>query len=254
MDLMNRPPVLRDKVTDWTEMYNSSTLARNFRGAVYLTIKLSPKAPLPLEPPNFFSRLVVMLTFFVRYYMREWGMYRFRIVFLLVGACYICMAQFLASLPFNLVGSVVFQSIYHFMTDVYPVREILAYGIVMTWLHLLMMEACVLCLVATFRNTKLAVTAATILLILFLLFSGFVLAVPVIPPGLRWISTIVPIRVSYLILRIMIMILVHTNQIDPCLSLLCYHSIPCWAIQSSFSTTRCSKPPPIQAMWFLAPL
>lgn len=257
MDLMNRPPVYRGRKTDWTDIYEMSSFARNFRGAVYLTIKLSTKAPLPLEPPSFLTRLLVMFKFFTRYYVREWGMYWFRFLFLIGGACYMgslfyhltpttdhfimylgaifftvwivlfavvastkffaadfflaveqiknavttpalyCLSQFVISLPFNLVGSVIFQSIYHYMTRMNPAREDLSYGIVMSFAHLLMMEGGMLCAVTVFQNAMLAVTSSILMLAVFFLLSGFVVAVPVIPPALRWLTNIVPTRVRH---------------------------------------------------------
>jgi ABC-type multidrug transport system ATPase subunit len=258
MDLMNRPPVYRGRQTDWTDLYNMSSFARNFRGAVYLTIKLSTKAPLPPEPPAFSSRLLVLFKFFLRYYIRERGMYWFRIGFLVISAVYLgslfyqltpsldnitgyfgaifftvwtvlfaavasteffaadfhftveqiknavvtpalyCVSQFVMSLPFNFAAAVVFQSIFHYMTDVYPDSENYTFGIMLNLAHLLLMEASMLCSVTIFKNAMLGVTSSIVMLCMFFLFSGLVVPKPIIPPSLRWLLDVTPTQYSLL--------------------------------------------------------
>lgn len=196
-----------------------------------------------------------MLRFFLRYYLREHGMYAFRLVFLVVAATYTgslfyqltpetdditkyigaiffavwtmlfaavastaffaadfflaveqiknavntpalyCIAQFVMSLPFDFAAAVVFESIFHYMTDVYPEKQNFTYGVVMSWAHLLLMEASMLCAVTIFQNAMLAVTSSIVMLCCFFLLSGFVVPVPTLPPALRWLAAITPTKV-----------------------------------------------------------
>jgi hypothetical protein len=55
-----------------------------------------------------------------------------------------CLAQFLASLPFNFIAALTFQSIFHWLTNLNPNGEVFIYAVLVTCGHLLLMEVCLI--------------------------------------------------------------------------------------------------------------
>lgn len=51
-----------------------------------------------------------------------------------------CLAQFMASVPFNFIAALTFQSIFHWLTNINPDGEVFIYAVLITCGHLLLME------------------------------------------------------------------------------------------------------------------
>ena len=124
-----------------------------------------------------------------------------------------CIAQFLASLPFNLLASLLFQAVYHWLTNINPHTMPFIYSILITCGHMLMMEAAMFMIVAIFRNAMLSVTFSIIVVAVLLLFTGFFVRVVDIPVWVRWICYIIPTRVSHSLKRTSCSILILTSFI-----------------------------------------
>lgn len=107
------------------------------------------------------------------------------------------IAQFTASLPFNFACALVFQSIVHWLSNINPSGEVFAYAIVVTWGHLLLMEAIMMLVVQGLKDAMLSVTFAMVVLGALFLFSGFFVKVSAIPPAVRWICYIMPTKYSF---------------------------------------------------------
>jgi len=109
-----------------------------------------------------------------------------------------CIAQFLASTPFNILCSAVFQCIFHWMTSINPNAEAFFYAILITAGHLLLMEAIMLCVIDVLKNAMLSVTFAMIVMGYLFLFAGFFIKVKDIPTWISWVCFITPTKVFLL--------------------------------------------------------
>jgi hypothetical protein len=107
-----------------------------------------------------------------------------------------CLAQLVASLPFNFIAALTFQSIFHWLSNINPDGESFIYAVLITCGHLLLMEASMLAVVQVLQNAMLSVTFAMVVLGSFFLFSGFFIRVENMPPWIGWICYIIPTKVS----------------------------------------------------------
>lgn len=108
-----------------------------------------------------------------------------------------CFCQMLASVPFNFVCSLVFQSIFHWLSRINPNRESFIYSVLLTWGHLMLMDAFVLTVVEALKDAMLCVTFAMIVMGWLFLFAGFFVKVSDMPHWVRWISYITPTKYSF---------------------------------------------------------
>jgi ABC-type multidrug transport system ATPase subunit/ABC-type multidrug transport system permease subunit len=108
-----------------------------------------------------------------------------------------CFAQFVASLPFNFVAALVFQSVFHWLTNINPDSMAFLYSLFISWGHLLLMEAFMLCIVEALKNAMLCVTCAIVVLGYLFLFAGFFVKVSDMPTWISWISYIAPTKYSF---------------------------------------------------------
>lgn len=108
-----------------------------------------------------------------------------------------CLAQFIVSIPFNFVASVVYQAVFHWLININPDGESFGYAILITCGHLLLMEAIMLSVVAALKNAMLSVTFAMVVLGYLFLFSGFFIAVTDMSPAIQWVSYITPTKYSF---------------------------------------------------------
>jgi ABC-type multidrug transport system ATPase subunit len=125
-----------------------------------------------------------------------------------------CIAQFLVSLPGNLICAFIFQSIFHWMIDLNPEGESFVFGIFVSMGHLLLMEAFMLSVVAALKNAMLSVTFAMVILGYLFLFSGFFIAVDNMPDWISWICWITPTKVIHVhVLLIYFLMLISSMHI-----------------------------------------
>ena len=108
-----------------------------------------------------------------------------------------CLAQFAASLPFNFMAALVFQSVFHWLTNINPDSKAFLYSLFITWGHLLIMEAFMLCIVEVLKNAMLCVTCAVVVLGYLFLFAGFFVKVTDMPVWISWMSYIAPTKYSF---------------------------------------------------------
>ena len=108
-----------------------------------------------------------------------------------------CLSQFIISIPFNFIGALAFQSIFHWLSNINPDRESFIYAVLLTCGHILLMEAYMLSVVETFKDAMLSVTFSALILGYLLIFSGFFLKVIDMPHWVRWISYITPTKYSF---------------------------------------------------------
>ena len=108
-----------------------------------------------------------------------------------------CIAQFVVSLPFNFMAALVFQSVFHWLTNINPDSMAFLYSLLISWGHLLLMEAFMLCIVEALKNAMLCVTCAIVVLGYLFLFAGFFVKVSDMPTWISWISYIAPTKYSF---------------------------------------------------------
>jgi ABC-type multidrug transport system ATPase subunit len=108
-----------------------------------------------------------------------------------------CFAQLLVSLPFNFIAALIFQSVFHWLSRINPNWESFLYAVLITWGHLLLMEAYMLSAVEVLENAMLCVTFAMIILGYLFLFAGFFVKVEEMPRWISWVSYLAPTKYSF---------------------------------------------------------
>lgn len=106
-----------------------------------------------------------------------------------------CAATFVASIPFNVVCAFAFQLIFHWVSNINPSGESFIYAVILTMLHMVMMEAIMAIVVEVVRDAMLAVTCAMVVMGTLFLFPGFFIQVSAMPEWVSWISWIMPTKV-----------------------------------------------------------
>lgn len=107
------------------------------------------------------------------------------------------LAQFIVSLPYNLVCATIFQSILHWLVNMNPRAEPFFYAILITWGHLIYMEAIMAVVVQVLHDAMLSVIFSMICLGTLFLFPGFFVQVSDIPAWVSWISYIIGTKYSF---------------------------------------------------------
>jgi ABC-type multidrug transport system ATPase subunit len=107
------------------------------------------------------------------------------------------LAQFLCSLPFNMACAVIFQCILHWLVDMNPRAEPFFYAVLITWGHLIYMEAIMAVVVQVLHDAMLSVIFSMICLGTLFLFPGFFVQVSDIPPWVSWMSYIIGTKYSF---------------------------------------------------------
>ena len=120
-----------------------------------------------------------------------------QVVNAVVSPAVYCTSQFIASIPFNFVGGLVYQCIFHWMTNINPNGETFIYAILITCGHLLLMEGIMLCVVQGMHDPMLSVTFSMVMLGTLFLFPGFFIKTIDMPEWIRWITFIIPTRYSF---------------------------------------------------------
>ena len=108
-----------------------------------------------------------------------------------------CTAQLMVSLPFNFIAALIFQSVFHWLSRINPHWESFLYAVLITWGHLLLMEAYMLSAVEVLENAMLCVTFAMVILGYLFLFAGFFVKIEAMPRWISWISYLAPTKYSF---------------------------------------------------------
>lgn len=106
-----------------------------------------------------------------------------------------CLAQFVASIPFNLIGAVVFMVPLHLLSGVNDTFECFLYGVVNCWLMGLFMDGVMWNVIeAAKSNVLIAVTSGMLVLGFLMIFPGFFIKPDDMQPSMAWIPWIVPTK------------------------------------------------------------
>lgn len=108
-----------------------------------------------------------------------------------------CVAQFLATVPYNIICGIIFQSIFHWCVNINPKAEVFIYAIVLTAEHLLLMESIMMIVVEIVKDAMLSVTLAMVVMGTLFLFPGFFIKVNDMPAWIGWMSYIMPTKYSF---------------------------------------------------------
>ena len=108
-----------------------------------------------------------------------------------------CFAQLLVSMPFNFIAALIFQSVFHWLSRINPDWESFLYGVLISWGHLLLMEAYMLSAVEVLENAMLCVTFAMVILGYLFLFAGFFARIEDMPRWISWMSYLAPTKYSF---------------------------------------------------------
>jgi hypothetical protein len=106
------------------------------------------------------------------------------------------LAQFIVSIPFNFIAALVFQSTFHWLTNINPNGEVFIYSTLICWGHLLLMEGLMFAVVQALGNAMLSITFAIVVLGALFLYSGFFIDVPSIAHWIRWLCYLIPTKYS----------------------------------------------------------
>ena len=113
-----------------------------------------------------------------------------------------CIAQFVASVPVNLMTSLVYFSIYFFMTNIGSGVEDFIYGVVMLFLIYMFQEAVMLIVSEVVKDALLGVISTVFLAGSECLFTGFFVPLNGVFVWLRWLGYVVPTKVSAILERV----------------------------------------------------
>lgn len=108
-----------------------------------------------------------------------------------------CIAQFLATVPYNIACGIIFQSIFHWFVNINPNAEVFIYAIILTAEHLLLMESIMMIVVEVVKDAMLSVTLAMVVMGTLFLFPGFFIKVNDMPAWIGWMSYIMPTKYSF---------------------------------------------------------
>ena len=106
-------------------------------------------------------------------------------------------AQFMVSLPFNFIAALIFQSVFHWLTNINPNKESFIYSVLLTCGHLLLMESYMLLVVEALKNAMLCITFSMIIMGWLFLFAGFLIKVSDMPTWIRWVCYVTPTKYSF---------------------------------------------------------
>lgn len=106
-----------------------------------------------------------------------------------------CLAQFIASIPMNLLAGLCFIIPNHWISHTNTEAETFVYGIMIVWAMGLFMDAVDLNIIeATNSNVMLAVTAGMVILGSLFIFAGFFIKPSRMQPGIAWIPWTIPTK------------------------------------------------------------
>ena len=106
-------------------------------------------------------------------------------------------AQFMVSLPFNFIAALIFQSVFHWLTNINPNKESFIYSVLLTCGHLLLMESYMLLVVELLKNAMLCMTFSMMIMGWLFLFAGFLIKVSDMPAWIRWVCYLTPTKYSF---------------------------------------------------------
>ena len=108
-----------------------------------------------------------------------------------------CSAQFIASVPFNLLCAALFQGLFYLITNIDDFSSTYIYTTLLQCGNLMLMEALLLCTVQIMKNAELSSLFSTVLLVFLYLFSGFFVPVGRTSVWIQWVCFLCPTRYAY---------------------------------------------------------
>ena len=106
-------------------------------------------------------------------------------------------SQFVVSIAYKLVATVIFVCIYHWAVNLNPTLECFLFNLCITWGHLILMDAVLMVFIEVIKNAFLCTTAGMIFIGTNMLFAGFFRPQTDIPPAISWFSYVVPMYWSF---------------------------------------------------------
>ena len=107
-----------------------------------------------------------------------------------------CTAQFLASLPFQMLCSLAFQIPFLMMTNINPYsQDVLTFTAVITFGHMLLAESIMICVVEYVTDAVRSSCCSILAITLLFLFSGVFIRVKGMSFWVRWIASLTPTKV-----------------------------------------------------------
>lgn len=107
------------------------------------------------------------------------------------------MAQFVASVPYTLMSSLLFVLFFHWLIDVTRLFENFVYTVLLFWALQELMGAIVWCVVELLKDSMLSTTFSMIVLGSLFLFAGFFIQHSAMPVGIQWLPWIMPSRYAF---------------------------------------------------------
>lgn len=108
-----------------------------------------------------------------------------------------CVAQFLATIPYNTICAILFQSIFHWCSGISPFWEAYVYGIVLTIGLLSNFEAMMYVVVEVVKDPMLTTTMSMVVLGAMCLMSGFFVPVHDLPEWFNAMPIILPTKYAF---------------------------------------------------------
>lgn len=106
-------------------------------------------------------------------------------------------SQFLVSMCYKFIATIVFVCVYHWAVNLNPTLECFLYDLLITWGHLILMDAVLMVFIEVIKNAFLCTTAGMIFIGTNMLFAGFFRPREEMPPATSWACYVVPMYWSF---------------------------------------------------------
>ena len=108
-----------------------------------------------------------------------------------------CTGQLFASIPYNLICAIIFQTVFLSLTKISDQVDKIVYGIALTFALLMLMESIMFVVVEVIKDAMLSVTLALVVIGTLFLFAGFFVQVNEMPIWVRWMCYMIPTKYGY---------------------------------------------------------
>jgi hypothetical protein len=106
-------------------------------------------------------------------------------------------SQFVVSIVYKFGATVLFVCIYHWVVNLNPTLECFVYDILISWGHLILMDAVLMVFIEAMKNAFLCTTAGMLFIGTNMLFAGFFRPQADMPPAISWMCYLIPMYWSF---------------------------------------------------------
>ncbi len=144
------------------------------------------------------------------------------------------IAQFLAALPYALLGSLLFSLLFHWCLSIPVTFESFVFTVLAIWQLQLVMDGLDWIVVEVAKNAMFSVTFTMIILGSLFLFAGFFVLTPDMPWSIRWMSYMMPSKYAF---RVRFFFVLHV-YVYVCVCVMKGLEVPPWLLSHFLSSPQ----------------